>query len=345
MDPLMPRLTKQAVHTLPALDESLLETARGAAPSCSLHSELLDRIQALHLIEKRPPSQPAAWPGSFRVAALNTQRLKNRAAVRSLLDRVEAHTALLSEADVGMARSGNVHTIGELAAPAGEGFAYGVEFVELDLGDAREMRDHRGEPNACGFHGNAIMTGLELADPVLIRLEEGGLWFPGREGAQRRIGGRMALAARVAAAPQSLWLVSVHLESKTDPADRQAQMQALLRALDTLAPHDACVIGGDFNTKTLPRDEAERHRVLESPERQEPLFDDLRAAGFAWRDSNVAVPTQRTGADGKPEPPFGKLDWIVVRGLKACNPQVIPVLDQNGDPASDHDLLVADLSF
>jgi endonuclease/exonuclease/phosphatase family metal-dependent hydrolase len=341
----MVHLTRQVVHTAPAPDEALLAKARTGAPSRSAHGEFFERIKALHVIERRPPSRPAAWPGSFRIAALNTQRLKNRTAVRSLLDRAGVHAALLSEADVGMARSGNVHTIGELAAPSGEGFLYGVEFVELDLGDAREMRDHRGQRNACGFHGNAIATALELADPVLIRLEEGGLWFPGREGAQRRIGGRLALAARVEAAPRPLWLVSVHLESKTDPADRQAQMQALLRALDRLARHDACVIGGDFNTKALPRDEEERHLLLESPERQEPLFDDLRAAGFSWRNSNVAGPTQRTDPAGKPKPPFGKLDWIVVRGLEARNPQVVPVLDRNGDPASDHDLLIVDLSF
>ncbi|GEO17537.1 endonuclease/exonuclease/phosphatase family protein [Microvirga aerophila] len=333
----MVRLTKQIVHTVPAPDEGLLEKARTGAPSRSVHAEFFEHIEAFHVIERRPPSRPAAWPGSFRIAALNAKRLKNRAAVRSLLDRAGLHAALLSEADAGMARSGNVHTIGELAAPSGEGFLFGVEFMELDLGDAREMRDHHGQRNACGFHGNGIVAALELADPVLIRLEEGGLWFPGRNGAQRRIGGRMALAARMEAAPQPFWLVSVHLESKTDPADRQAQMQTLLRALDRLAPpRDACVIGGDFNTKALPRDETER---------QEPLFDDLRAAGFSWRHSNVAGPTQRTDPAGKPKPPFGKLDWIVVRGLEARNPQVIPVLDQNGDPASDHDLLMADLSF
>jgi hypothetical protein len=34
------------------------------------------------------------------------------------------------------------------------------------------------------------------------------------------------------------------------------------------------VIGGDFNTKALPRGDEERRLVLEVPERHEPLFAD-----------------------------------------------------------------------
>jgi endonuclease/exonuclease/phosphatase family metal-dependent hydrolase len=345
MDPPMPRLIQQCVEALPQPDEELLRQARSQTPSREAHADFLTRIEAFHAIERRRPSLIRPWPGRLRLAALNAERLKNRPAVRALLDRAGAHAALLSEVDVGMARSGNVHTLRELTAQSGEGFLYGAEFAELDLGDAREIREHSGQRNACGLHGNAVVSGLDLVDPVLIRLEESGFWFPGWEGAQRRIGGRIALAARVAVAPRPLWLVSVHLESKTDPADRQAQMRALLRALDVVAPHEACVIGGDFNTKALPRDEAERHLLLEAPERQEPLFADLRAAGFKWEHSNLAGPTQRTGQDGKPVPPFGKLDWIVVRGIEARNPQVLPVLDQQGVPASDHDMLTVDLVF
>jgi endonuclease/exonuclease/phosphatase family metal-dependent hydrolase len=61
-------------------------------------------------------------------------------------------------------------------------------------------------------------------------------------------------------------VASVHLESKTDPGDRQAQMANLLRALDALPPDAALVIGGDFNAKALPRGAGERRLLLEVPE-------------------------------------------------------------------------------
>jgi hypothetical protein len=51
-------------------------------------------------------------------------------------------------------------------------------------------------------------------------------------------------------------------------------MANLLRALDALPPDAALVIGGDFNTKALPRGDEERRLVLEVPERHEPLFAD-----------------------------------------------------------------------
>jgi endonuclease/exonuclease/phosphatase family metal-dependent hydrolase len=332
------------VPDLPVPDEAILAEARRSG-SAAAHGRFLDRIEAFRAIEARPPARPAAWPTVLRLCAFNAERLKDPAGVRRLMDRAGTQVSLLSEADVGMARSGNAHTLRALTASAGEGYLYGVEFVELGLGKAREMRDHAGERNACGFHGNAIATTLAVESALLIPLEESGFWFLGFEGEERRIGGRIALAARLAGAPKPLWLVSVHLESKTDPGDRQAQMRNLLRALDALAPDAACVIGGDFNTKALPRGDGERRLLLESPERYEPLFADLRGAGFAWAASNLAEPTQRTGPSDKPKPPFGKLDWIAVRGVTAENPQVVPAVDEQGRALSDHEMVTVDLRF
>lgn len=153
----------------------------------------------------------------------------------------------------------------------------------------------------------------------------------------------MALAARVADAPRPLWVVSLHLESKTDPADRQDQIRSLLCALDSLAPNEACIIGGDCNTKALPRNEGERHRLMEEPELYEPLFADLRRAGFSWAGANLALPTQRDGPSKTHPRPFGKLDWLFVRGVAAENPRVVPSLNEKGQPVSDHDMITADI--
>jgi len=336
----------QVVPKLDAPEASILEDARQVAMRGEeAHRALLARISAFRAIEQGAPTRPLPWPGSLRIAAFNAERMKDRPAVRHLMSRAGADVALFSEVDLGMARSGNTHNIRDLIAGTGEGYLYGVEFVELDLGDQEEMRAHAGEQNACSLHGNAIVTALTLEVPHLIPLEENGLWFPGFKGAQRRIGGRMALAARVSGAPAPLWIVGTHLESKTDPADRQAQIQALLRALDAIAPNEPCVIGGDFNTKALPRGENERDLLLEAPERDEPLFADLRDAGFEWQHANLALPTQTPGPTNKHEPPFGKLDWLVVRGLAAANPRIVPARDEQSRAVSDHEMITVDVSF
>jgi endonuclease/exonuclease/phosphatase family metal-dependent hydrolase len=332
------------VPDLQAPDSIVLEEARlASAQRQAAHGSLVERIPALNAVEQRPPVSPLPWPGSIRITAFNAQRLKDRPATRRLMEQAGAQVTLFSEVDLGMARSGNTHNIRSLIAGSGEGYLYGVEFVELDLGGADEVERCAGQSNAQGLHGNAIVTGLALEHPCLIPLEENGLWFPGINGLQRRIGGRMALAARVAQAPRPLWIVSTHLESKTDSADRQAQIRALLRALDTIAPGEACIIGGDFNTKALPRGEDERHLLLEAPERHEPLFADLRAAGFEWRHANLALPTPTPGPTNKHEPPFGKLDWIVVRGVETSNPQVVPAVDSEGKAVSDHEMIAVDV--
>ncbi|MGO4525604.1 endonuclease/exonuclease/phosphatase family protein [Microvirga sp. 2MCAF35] len=337
---------RQVVPKLHAPEASILGDARRAEPRGEdAHRAFLSRIPAFRAIEQGPPTRPLPWPGSLRIAAFNTERLKDRPAVRHLMSRAGADIALLSEVDLGMARSGNTHNIRDLIAGTGEGYLYGVEFVELDLGDREEIRAHAGEHNACSLHGNAIVSALGLEAPHLIPLEENGLWFSGFKGTQRRIGGRIALAARVSGAPAPLWIVSTHLESKSDSADRRAQIQALLRALDTIAPHEPCVIGGDFNTKALPRGEDDRDLLLSAPERDEPLFADLRDAGFEWQHANLALPTQTPGPTNKHEPPFGKLDWLVVRGLAAANPQVVPARDGEGRAVSDHEMITVDVSF
>ena len=334
---------ERVVSNLPCPDDRLLTIARRNGAARETYHELLGRIEAFRVLEKSEPAPPLPWPGRLRIAAFNAQRLKRPRAVRSLLQEAGAQVALLSEADIGMARSGNVHTVREMIGSSGMGHLYGVEYVELDLGDEREIKRHAGERNACGLHGNAIVTGLELAEPCLIPLEESGFWFQGWHGAQRRIGGRMALAARIAAAPRPLWLVGTHLESKTDPDDRRSQIQALLRALNAIAPGEACVIGGDFNTKALPKEGSARESLLKSPERYEPLFTDLQDAGFEWIGSNVACPTQRAGPNREPQPPFAKLDWLMTRGVRVENAMVIPALDDEGEPISDHDMVAADI--
>ena len=83
---------------------------------------------------------PPASPTRARIAFWNAERLKYPAPTGALLRSLEADAILLCELDLGMARSGNRHTIADLANSLDAGHVFGVEFVELDLGDARERR-------------------------------------------------------------------------------------------------------------------------------------------------------------------------------------------------------------
>src|SRR5829696_4766319 len=80
------------------------------------HGSLMEHIPALHAVEQGPPADPLPWPGSLRIAAFNAQRLKDRRAARHLIGQAGAQVTLLSEVDLGMARSGNAHTVRDLIA-------------------------------------------------------------------------------------------------------------------------------------------------------------------------------------------------------------------------------------
>ena len=79
------------------------------------------------------------------------------------------------------------------------------------------------------MHGGAILSAHHLKRPALIRLESDGAWFDGKNG-ERRVGGRMAVVATVALAGVDVTMAAVHLESRSDPEQRAAQMRVLLEA-------------------------------------------------------------------------------------------------------------------
>ncbi len=306
-------------------------------------AELFDRVEVAPSPEHRAP--PA---GPVRIAFWNVERGKYLEPSARLLRRLDAAAYLLCELDLGMARSGQAHTARELARRLGAGYAFAVEFLELDLGDAREREWHAGEVNEAGLHGAAILSPHALARPAVIRLDADGQWFDGRRG-ERRVGSRIAVVATLPIAGIPVTLASVHLESHSDPAGRATQTAALLDAIDAYAPDQPVLIGGDLNTCTIGRDWARGtgekpalppERVLD-PVPYEPLFEVAATRGYDFRACNaLGIATQRTRPDGTPPPPLGKLDWFLTRGLIASEPQTLPAVDQAGDALSDHEVLV-----
>ena len=315
----------------------------------AVHAERFRALPVFGEIEVADPPQSSAPPSpSARVAFWNAERCKDVDSSAALLANVGADVNLLCEMDLGMARSGQVHTTREVAARLRQGYAFAVEFVELGLGNASERVAHAGEANSVGHHGAAIVSRHRLEQPALIRLESDGDWFDGANG-ERRVGGRIALVATVPVGGVKATLVSVHFESHGGPTERAQQMRVLLAALDAYAPDAPVVVGGDFNTQAASRDQyrdaaVKRALVRADPARfvhpvdYEPLFDVATDAGYDWRGCNViGAATNRARPGGAPAP-LAKLDWFFTRGLGAADPEIVPAVD--GDTAiSDHELL------
>jgi endonuclease/exonuclease/phosphatase family metal-dependent hydrolase len=249
-----------------------------------------------------------------------------------------------------MARTGNRHVTADLAVALGAGYVYAVEFVELDLGDARERTWFAGERNHAGLHGAGLVSVRPLHEPHLVRLENSGRWFDGAFG-ERRVGSRIAVMALLEVGGSPVLLVSVHYESHTGPGDRLDQTRVLLDAIDRDFPGRPVLIGGDFNTNTMERDDHERPEAIRAalaadpdrllrPMRYEPMFAELVRRGYDWETCNVmGAATQRVRPGSTPAPPHGRIDWFFARGLVCSDPAVVPAIDANGVAISDHEAL------
>jgi hypothetical protein len=117
---------------------------------------------------------------------------------------------LLNEMDIGMARSGNVHTARRLALQLGMNYAFGVEFLELTSGTEEEQNATEGKRDALSLHGNAILSKCILGDAMIIRDALPRTYFSDKaekginaNGYEVRLGGRMGLFARIFESPSS----------------------------------------------------------------------------------------------------------------------------------------------
>ncbi len=348
-----PLIVTRTTTGIARLDPAARARIAERPPTRAEHARQFAGYPGLHEIELgAPPAARAALEGPARILFWNAERGKFPGPAAQLLGGLDAAAILLCELDLGMARSGQAHTARELADRLGMGYAFGVEFLELGLGDAFEQRWHAGQANDAGLHGAAILSPHPLERPALVRLERDGNWFDGANG-ERRVGGRMAMVATLQVDGRPVTLAAVHFESHSDPEDRSAQLRRLLGALDRYGGDQPVVIGGDLNTSTLARGWARGSgakpvlpaaRLLD-PVPFEPLFEVAAAAGYDWRSCNAqGVPTQRTRPDGTPAPPLGKIDWFLTRGLEVADARTIPAVDDAGSALSDHEVLAVTLA-
>lgn len=338
-----PEIRTRTVAALEPLSETAKAVAMSGPPTRARHDEVLLHIPELACLELQPPPNQIVKPrpsGHITIMAWNAERLKYAIASRALIGRINPDVILLSEVDVGMARSGNRHTVRDLASAIDCGFVLGVEFAELGLGDEREMHWHAGRQNTYGYHANAIISRYPLFDPFLIRLDDGAHWFVDMATSdQRRIGFRNAVGAQIQlpASGAKLAVVSTHFENRTSPQGRAEQCRRLIDSIDQMFGNCPVIIGGDFNTSALPTEAQALNAAFEQPEKFEPMFQLFRDAGFDWRSANTAEPTLRTRPDGTPQPPFTRIDWFFTRELACKDAATIAALDSDGLAISDHD--------
>jgi endonuclease/exonuclease/phosphatase family metal-dependent hydrolase len=336
------------VEELPRVDTTRRAAMLELPVEPATHAALLAELDFLDVLEVRPPARASKPDGrELRVACWNMERGRHLEHAAELLRGTRADLLLLTELDVGMARTGQLHVARELASRLDCGYAYGIEFLELGLGNEHERPELAGLANEVGFHGGAILSPHALRDPLLVRLDRSGRWFDGAFG-ERRVGGRMAALAKLEVAGIEVVFASVHLESHGDPLQRADEFALLLDAIEAYAPGAPALIGGDVNTTSLGRrdveDRAQLARLLrENPGRlldpvpHEPLFARAEAAGYDWRSCNALDESTQRKPDGRGGL---RLDWFFCRGLEARDPAVVDaVAPGSGLVLSDHELI------
>lgn len=288
---------------------------------------------------------------------------------------------LITEADAGMARSGNRMVAEDLARALGMAQVFAPCYLALGKGSGVE-RDAAGN-NRFGLHGNALLSRYPIRDARAIALPNGVDKMAHRE---KRLGRQAAVVAIIDFPDRPVQAVSLHLDAQSTQRHRFRQMQGVLDQLDPALP---TVIGGDWNTSTYDSSNATRailgfwRRLLIGvdhvirnhylyPDRwfERDLFQLLENRGFDYRSANVpGAPTvqyditdvraRRNLDEWVPAWCFTfihwalrnhggrcplKLDWFAVRGLRAQEPVVAHDLTQNyGIPLSDHDPIAVDL--
>jgi len=341
---------------------------------------VMDSPQIGHFGPEAPPAKAA-----YRFLAWNIER-----GIR-LDEQIEAFRShpylktcdvlLVTETDVGMARSANRDVAQTLARQLGMHYAFVPCYLNLGKGSGVE-REVEGD-NELGLHGNALLSRYPLRNIRAIRLENGIDKMSSRE---QRIGSQVAVAAEILFPNLTLTAVTVHLDANSSQKHRCEQMRTIL---DTIPREGPAVVGGDWNTSTYNSSSAFRAimgywlRVLMGPTNvirnhylhpyrrfERKLFELLESRGFDYKQANCLgeytvyydfadYRTYRGLSEWVPKWCFPfirwalrnhdgrcplKLDWFATRGLRVRNPIVIHDLGQaDRVRLSDHDAIGLDV--
>ncbi len=268
-----------------------------------------DIARALHGFDVSCCSQQVPAAASIRALAWNVERGKNFEGIATALEREpalrDADLLLLTEVDLGMARSENRHVAADLARMLDVDFVYCNHHLVLSPGDAGEQ--HVTEPNACGYHGSALLSRLPISRFAAVSLPE---YTDKFECLDKRLGTKRALLAEVQTGLGPLSVAVVHLDPFSPPRHRAHQIGLVLDGLDSFG-NPRVLLGGDLNTSTYDLSRGRnalrdavlkllRHRIRGTLEHylepwrefERELFERLDLAGLDWREFNeLSAPT------------------------------------------------------
>ena len=285
--------------------------------------------------------------GAFRVVELNLAggaRFEEIARCLGRAPLADASVILLCEADWRTARSGRREVAAELAVRLGMSMAYLPEFGRRNRGDEK-----------MAFMGNAILSAAPLEEVHAIAMPDP---HPGDSRNLRRgyEGGFTGLAARAKFGAASLWIGVAHLHSRCAPAGRAAQIGGYL---DSFPKDGRAIFGGDLNSTTTELMSAAAYartfanmlvnsRRFRNPQRHEPMFARMAAAGFAIDGANALGRPTFTFSRAIPPLWRPRLDWIALRGVRpvANSAAVVPARRSFASRRlSDHDFITVALDI
>jgi endonuclease/exonuclease/phosphatase family metal-dependent hydrolase len=341
---------------------------------------ILDRLYCGNFSRDAAPAR-----SRYRFVAWNLER---GIELSGQLDALRTHpylagadVYLLTEADIGMARSENRAVAQEIAQALGLHYSFAPCYLNLSKGAGIE-RKANGE-NELGLHGNAVLSRYPICSVRPIHLRNGIDKMAGRE---KRLGRQAALAAEIEFPNYRATAVTVHLDANSSQAHRCGQMRDVAQELPTDLP---VIVGGDWNTSTYNSSRTfyaifgfwlrvfmgaenviSNHYLHPEKRFERELFRMLEAQGFEYRRSNrMGEPTIRFDVnDPKTRMSMGewvpgwcfsfirwalrrhggvcplKLDWFATRGARVENPVIVGDLrSSDGRPLSDHAAIGVDI--
>lgn len=322
---------------LPDIDPELRYAIDMTARSVEAHRALMRTMPALHQVEiggELIANGPL--PTRLTVAAWTMQRCFFPEQSADLLRALEADLVLVSQMDIGMARTHQRHTTKALADSLGMRYCFGLEYFEAGLGNAVERRLAADSRNDKGWHGNAILSRVDPDRVALIRLDANGANFTATHDAASeemegcRIGGSCAVAATFSTAHGPFCAVSTRLASTHAPILRLAMLERLIAALDMFATDLPILIGGDFGTLS------DLHGLDKD---LEPLFRTAHRHGYSWENNATGTTTRPNGRSVGLKARKHQ-DWFCTRGFAPRGARIVPGLDMSGKALSDHEVIL-----
>lgn len=345
-----------------------------------LADRVLEAIETGSFAPAAKPAKPAC-----RVVAWNLERgieyEGQLAEFRSHPYLSSADVFLLTETDVGMARSANRNVAGELARELGLDYAFAPCYLNLSKGAGIES-EVAGD-NELGLHGNAILSRYPILNPRSIALGNGRDKMRGRE---KRLGQQTAVVAEIDLGGYEITVCSVHLDAQSSQGHRRNQMAAVIEGLPPSGP---TLIGGDWNTTTFnssraltailgywvrvmlgARNTIRNHFLRPYTFFERELFHLLEERAFDWRGPNLLderttsydvddAKTHKNLREWVPAWCFDfirwalrefdgkcplKIDWFAARELRTDAPVVLHEFREGRKPPlSDHDAIGIDL--